>query len=102
MKECCSVYLAEQFGGDADVMKEIYDEYVKSVMEKKAELAVAIDAADWQAADRMAHTLKGNSLASGDMEMCDTALDLRKAVALGDVAACRALLSKIDELSKGL
>ena len=34
MKECCKQYLDEQFGGDADVMAEIYNEYVSSVGEK--------------------------------------------------------------------
>jgi HPt (histidine-containing phosphotransfer) domain-containing protein len=102
MKECCREYLSEQFGGDVEIMKEIYDEYVKSVMEKKAELAGAIDAADWRGADRMAHTLKGNALASGDAEMCDVALELRKTIALSDANASRALLSRVEELSKGL
>ena len=30
MKECCRTYLDEQFGGDADVINEIYGEYVSS------------------------------------------------------------------------
>ena len=28
MKECCKKYLAEQFGGDDEVVGEIYAEYV--------------------------------------------------------------------------
>ena len=31
MKECCKQYLDEQFGGDADIVAEVYKEYVTSV-----------------------------------------------------------------------
>ena len=34
MKECCKAYLNEQFGGDEDVIGEIYSEYVTSAKEK--------------------------------------------------------------------
>ena len=39
MKECCAKYLDEQFGGDADIVGEIYGEYVSAVREKIAEAA---------------------------------------------------------------
>ena len=41
MKECCAKYLDEQFGGDADIVGEIYGEYVSSVREKIAEAGKA-------------------------------------------------------------
>ena len=43
MKECCEKYLAEQFGNDADIMDEIYGEYVNSVKEKISELKAALE-----------------------------------------------------------
>ena len=86
MKECCRKYLEEQFGGDADVMGEIYSEYVSSVGVKLAEADTALAAGDWSLLDRVAHTVKGNALAAGDTEMAETAIALRKASALADSA----------------
>ena len=102
MKDCCKAYLDEQFGGDADVMAEIYNEYVSSVGEKIGEAESALAASDWTKLDRMAHTVKGNALAAGDQEMADTAISLRKAAALADAALAASLLEKIKELYKGL
>jgi HPt (histidine-containing phosphotransfer) domain-containing protein len=102
MKECCKKYLDEQFGGDADIMAEIYNEYVSSVGEKISEAESALAASDWTKLDRTAHTIKGNALAAGDQEMADTAISLRKSAALSDAALSASLLGKIKELSKVL
>ena len=102
MKECCRAYLDEQFGGDADVIAEIYNEYVSSVETKIGEAESAIAATDWVKLDRTAHTIKGNALAAGDQEMADIAIALRKASALADVALSTSLLETIRRLSKGL
>lgn len=102
MKECCRVYLDEQFGGDADVMGEIYAEYVASVNAKKEEAETALAASDWGRLDKVAHTIKGNALAAGDTEMADTAIALRKAAALGDAANAASLIGKIGELATQL
>lgn len=102
MKECCRVYLDEQFGGDADVMGEIYAEYVSSVNAKKGEAEAALAASDWGQLDKVAHTVKGNALAAGDTEMADTAIALRKAAALGDAASAASLIGKIGELAAQL
>ena len=102
MKDCCRAYLAEQFGGDADVMAEIYNEYVSSIGEKIGEAESALAASDWTKLDRTAHTIKGNALAAGDQEMADTAIALRKSAALSDAAHSATLLGKIKELSKVL
>lgn len=102
MKECCRVYLDEQFGGDADVMGEIYAEYVSSVNAKKGEAETALAASDWGQLDKVAHTVKGNALAAGDTEMADTAIALRKAAALGDAANAASLIGKIGELAAQL
>ena len=102
MKECCKKYLNEQFGGDDDIIGEIYGEYASSAIEKIGEATATLAAEDWTSLDRVAHTLKGNALAAGDTEMADTAIALRKAVALKDSAEAAALIAKLDALSKEL
>lgn len=102
MKECCRKYLDEQFGGDADIVGEIYSEYVSSVGAKLAEADSALAAADWTQLDRVAHTVKGNALAAGDAEMSETAIALRKAAALSDAAEAASLISKLKDLAKEL
>ena len=102
MKECCRKYLDEQFGGDADVMGEIYSEYVASVGAKLAEADAALSGADWTLLDRVAHTVKGNALAAGDTEVANAAIELRKASALQDASLSASLVDQIKELSKGL
>ena len=102
MKECCSQYLNEQFGGDAAIVGEIYDEYASSAREKTTEAAAALAAEEWTPLDRIAHTLKGNALAAGDTDMAETAIALRKAVALKDSAEAASLVAKLDALSKEL
>lgn len=99
MKECCKTYLEDQFGGDADVMAEIYSEYVSSIQEKIVETEAALAASDWALLDRTAHTMKGNALAAGDAEMADTAISLRKAAALGDAGMAAPLVERIKVLA---
>jgi len=102
MKECCRKYLDEQFGGDADIIGEIYGEYVSSVGEKLGEAEASLAASDWGRLDKVAHTIKGNALAAGDTETADAAIELRKAAALSDAALAAPLVEKIKELAKGL
>ena len=102
MKECCRKYLDEQFGGDADVMGEIYSEYVSSVGVKLAEADAALASADWNLLDHVAHTVKGNALAAGDAEMAETAIALRKASALADASEVASLMAKLRELAAQL
>ena len=102
MKECCAKYLEEQFGGDADIMGEIYGEYVSSIHEKIGEADEALAAPDWTRLDRTAHTIKGNALAAGDAEMAEVAITLRKAAALGDASQAATLVGRIKELAEGL
>ena len=102
MKECCRVYLDEQFGGDADVIGEIYNEYVSSMLEKLADAEQARAAEEWERLDRVAHTIKGNALAAGDNAMAETAIALRKAAALKDAPEVDALIARLRELEKEL
>lgn len=99
MKECCREYLLNQFG-DEDVSNEIYNEYVNSVKEKIGEAKDALSSGQWQVLDRVAHTIKGNALAAGDVEMSEPAIALRKTAALNDTDGSTELIAKIEELSK--
>jgi len=100
MKECCAKYLNEQFGGDEAVTAEIYGEYVASVHEKLKEADTALAANEWQQLDRVAHTIKGNALATGDEEMAKTAIDLRSASQLQDRERAATLISRVQTLSE--
>ena len=100
MKECCKTYLNEQFGDDADVVNEIYGEYVSSVRVKIMEATTALTGSAWQQLDRVAHTVKGNALAAGDNEMADAAIQLRKVAQLQDTAQAGALIERLKELEE--
>ena len=99
MKECCEKYLNEQFGGDPEIVKEIYGEYVASVRAKLQEAETELSEGKWAALDRVAHTIKGNALAVGDAAMSKTAIDLRHAANIGDHASAAALVESLKELS---
>lgn len=100
MKECCKTYLNEQFGDDADVVNEIYGEYVSSVRVKIMEATTALTGSAWQQLDRVAHTVKGNALAAGDNEMADAAIQMRKVAQLQDAAQAGELIGRMQELSE--
>ena len=102
MKECCKKYLNEQFGNDAEVVDAIYAEYVSSVNVKAAEADSALAAGAWDALDKVAHTIKGNSLAVGDQQMADTAIELRNAARLQDRGQAGRLIANLMVLEKQL
>ena len=102
MKECCKKYLDEQFGGDADLVAEIYAEYVSSIKEKLDEARQVLAAGDWTRLDRVAHTMKGNALAAGDTELAETAIELRKTAALADATQSASLVERLGKLSEEL
>ncbi len=102
MKECCRKYLMEQFGDDAEVVDEIYAEYVSSVKAKTAEADAALSAGEWEALDKVAHAVKGNSLAVGAQQMADTAIELRNAAKLQDRNQAGRLVADLKTLEKQL
>ena len=102
MKECCKKYLNEQFGDDAEVVNAIYAEYVSSVGAKTAEADAALAASEWDTLDKVAHTIKGNSLAVGDQQMADTAIELRNAAKLQDRDQAERLIANLRALEKQL
>ena len=102
MKACCEAYLNEQFSGDKDLMDEIYGLYVASVNEKLAEANQMIEDADWAALDRLAHTIKGNALATGDGDIVDTAIELRSAAQLHEREQSAELVRRLKVLAAEL
>ena len=102
MKECCSKYLNEQFGNDAEVVDAIYAEYVSSVNAKMGEADAALAAGEWNALDKVAHTVKGNSLAAGDQQMADTAIALRSAAKQQNRDEAERLIADMKSLAKQL
>ena len=101
MKKICEEFLMEQFG-DQDVVNEIYTEYVKSVNEKIAEAEGALASDAWTTLDQVAHAVKGNSLATGDTDVANTAIALRNAAKLMDHEEARTLVDKLKALATEL
>ena len=102
MKECCEKYLNGQFGNDAEVVDAIYAEYVSSINAKAAEADAALAAGAWDALDKVAHTIKGNSLAVGDQQMADTAIALRNAAKLQERDQAGRLIADLRALEEQL
>ena len=102
MKECCAAYLNEQFGGDADVVNEIYNEYASSAKDKVTEAEMALSGEQWDLLDRVAHTIKGNALAAGDEETANTGISLRSAAKLHNADDAASLIAKLKELTAAL
>jgi len=102
MKECCATYLNEQFGGEADIVNEIYAEYSASAKAKTEDAAAALAAGQWDALDKIAHTIKGNALAAGDNETAQVGIDLRRVAQLNDAAAAGPLVERLRALTAAL
>ena len=102
MKDCCRTYLNEQLGDDAEAVEAVYAEYVSSVGVKIAEANAALAAGAWDTLDRVAHTVKGNSLAVGDRQMADTAIALRNAAKLQDRGQVEQLIADLKSLAEQL
>lgn len=102
MKECCSTYLNEQFGGDADIVNEIYAEYSASAKQKVVDAEAALSAGQWDALDKIAHTIKGNALAAGDNETAQVGIDLRRAAQLKDATVASPLVEQLKVLTAAL
>ena len=102
MKECCAAYLNEQFGGDADVVNEIYTEYVSSAKDKVTEAEMVLADEQWDLLDKVAHTIKGNALAAGDVETANIGIALRSEAKLHNATAAATLIAKLKELTATL
>ena len=102
MKECCRTYLNEQLGDDAEAVDAIYAEYVTSIGVKTGEAEAALAADAWDTLDRVAHTVKGNSLAVGDQQMADAAIALRSAAKLQERDRVVQLIADMKALAEQL
>ena len=87
---------------DLDVVDAIYSEYVSSIGIKMDEADATLAAGAWDALDKVAHTIKGNALAAGDMQMADTAIALRNAAKLQDKDQAGHLIANIKTLAEQL
>lgn len=102
MKDSIRKWLTEQFGEEEELIQGIYLEYVSSSVTKAAELEGALTSSDWEQVDRIAHTLKGNALMTGDQEVADKAIALRAASKAADMAAAKPLADALGEMIREL
>ena len=98
MTEGVAKWLDEQFGGEQEIIREVYAEYLRSSAEKIAEGRAARTAEDYPLLDRIAHTLKGNALMVGDQASADAAVALRDASKVSDGKAADSALDRLAAL----
>lgn len=95
MKDDVKAWLDEQFDGDAETIRLVWDEYLASAAAKIEEARAARAAEDYPLLDRIAHALKGNALVVGDRAGLAAALALRDAAKASDGAAADAALAEL-------
>ena len=100
MKECCKTFKKLFLARFYEVVNEIYAEYVSSVNVKAAEADAALAAGAWDTLDKVAHTVKGNSLAAGDQQMADAAIALRGAAKSQDRGQAAQLIADMKALAE--
>lgn len=98
MKACCKEYLEKQFKGNEGIVEEIYKEYRTAMGEKFGEIVETVGRREWEALDRLAHTVKGNALLVGDTETADVAIELRGASKAADVAKAEDCIERLRGL----
>lgn len=98
MKEDAKAWLAEQFPGDAETLRLIWDEYLSASAAKLAEARVARAAEDYPLLDRLAHALKGNALMVGDRASAEAALALRATAKASEGAIADMALARLAAL----
>ena len=72
------------------------------LLEKLTEMTQTLAKADWEVLDRLAHTVKGNSLWVGDTEMAEVAIELRGAAKTSDTAKAESCIARLREIAAGL
>lgn len=98
MKEDVKTWLNEQFEGDTEMIRLVWDEYLASAKAKLAEARVARAAEDYPLLDRLAHALKGNALMVGDRASAEAALALRAAAKASEGAIADMALARLAAL----
>ena len=98
MKEDVKTWLNEQFEGDTEMIRLVWDEYLSATASKLAEARVARAAEDYPLLDRLAHALKGNALMVGDRASAEAALALRAAAKTSEGAIADMALARLAAL----
>jgi CheY-like chemotaxis protein len=76
------------FGGDAELFVAFRDQALKQFKFDRLALAAAVDAGDWPAVNRQAHSLKGALATLGDARGQELAFALESAAAAADAGGC--------------
>ena len=76
------------FGGDAELFVAFRDQALKQFKFDRLALAAAVDAGDWPAVNRQAHSLKGALATLGDARGQDLAFALESSAAAADAGGC--------------
>jgi CheY-like chemotaxis protein len=88
--------IRELFGGDAGLYGAFRDQALQQFVLDRQALATALQAADWPAVRRQAHSLKGALATLGDATGQALALTLENAAATPDIAACQQAWPALD------
>jgi len=94
--------IRDLFGGDAGLFAAFLDLAFKQFVLDRQALAAAVQAADWPAVHRQAHSLKGALATLGDAAGGALAHTLENAAATPDMAACRQAWQALDQHLAGM
>jgi CheY-like chemotaxis protein len=92
----------ELFGGDAGLYGAFRDQALQQFVLDRQALAAALQAADWPAVHRQAHSLKGALATLGDAQGRALALALENAAAAPDIAACQQAWPALEQHLAGM
>lgn len=104
MKESVEKWLKEQMPDEgADILQGIYEEYQSTAANLLAELKTQFATnVPFEIVDKTAHTMKGNALMVGDVELFEVVQEWRGNLKLGKRAECEEALPKIEQLIQNL
>lgn len=94
--------IGELFGGDAALYRAFREQALQQFVVDRQALGTALQAADWPAVHRQAHSLKGALATLGDARGRALALALENAAAAPDIAACGQAWPALDQHLAGL
>lgn len=94
--------IRELFGGDADLYGAFRDHALQQFVLDRQTLAAALQAADWPAVHRQAHSLKGALATLGDAQGRALALTLENAAAAPDITACQQAWPALEQHLAGM
>lgn len=94
--------IRELFGGDAGLYGAFRDQALQQFALDRQALAAALQAADWPAVHRQAHSLKGALATLGDAQGRALALALENVAAASDIAACQQAWPALDQHLAGM